>query len=997
MMCLSLSRGLVVWSSRIPRSILSLILLSGLLALAEGGHKSIPPIGRNYKYRRHLNDQIRGDLDFHRLIKPKTQGLLNVEDDLDKSLTKTDLFLDDFVPEEYTNYLHDNHYADSFYHKGVQKFRRPSRRSFGPRRFTRDVDSNMFESHSNSRMALPPKSSLNRTNDDEDEEEEDDSKVERDKGSKVPKGKVVVDIESNKIFRSDSLSLPSLPEVSNSIEISTTQQPPNEDGPKSSAMMMNILNEKLKSLEQSGLDLDVLRRLNETLNSPDQISADKLMDLVVTVLSQVPIQGNSGSTSSDGDKNKNPTCKNINQYKILTKDSKSEVARKHASLMRCYMDETVEPCEDFYKYACGRWPEYHPIPKDRGGYDTFELLREDLSANLIKLFDSPITDQDDNSTTAVKTLYKSCMNTDLIQSRKEKPLLKLLDELGGWPVVEGDSWDTDSFNWINTLTKLRQYNNDILVAIWVGPDGQDSDDYIVQFDQSELFLGSAEYYTLGFSHPFIESYYNVLQKIAVALGAEPEVAKTDMHDLINFEASLAKIMSPPSERRNFSEIYKKVTLDTLQSKVPDFDFNSYLGALLPRELNGTEEVVVYAIPYFQKLTKLVKETEKRVIANYVLWRFIRHRVNNLDDRFQGLQQDFFRLLFGREETPPRWKYCVSYVNGNLGNAVGSMFVQKHFDEQSKKDMEALTDSVQSVFRELVLKGDWLTNKTKKLAEEKIQAIIHNIGYPDFIINEEELQKRETDGLEYKEETFFENVLTNLKTRTIRELSQLDDGVNRTLWTTTPAVVNAYYSRNRNQIMFPAGILQPPFYHKHFPKALNFGGIGVVIGHEITHGFDDKGRQFDRSGNIKQWWDHESSQNFQTRKQCMIDQYSSFQVDSVDMKLNGGNTQGENIADNGGIMQSYIAYRRWLEENNIIEEHLPGLEHLTGDQLFFLNFAQVWCGSTRPEALRSKLNTAVHAPGPYRVLGTVSNSREFSRAFNCPKDSPMNPTNKCKVW
>lgn len=260
-------------------------------------------------------------------------------------------------------------------------------------------------------------------------------------------------------------------------------------------------------------------------------------------------------------------------------------------------------------------------------------------------------------------------------------------------------------------------------------------------------------------------------------------------------------------------------------------------------------------------------------------------------------------------------------------------------------MEALTDSVQSVFRDLVLKGDWLTNKTKKLAEEKIQAIIHNIGYPDFIINEEELQKREIDGvnqmlslrlsklnlrltfqLEYKEETFFENVLTNLKTRTIRELSQLDDGVNRTLWTATPAVVNAYYSRNRNQIskpyktrdkydkddhqscqnlVFPAGILQPPFYHKHFPKALNFGGIGVVIGHEITHGFDDKGRQFDHSGNIKQWWDHESSHNFQTRKQCMIDQYSSFQVDSVNMKLNGGNTQGENIADNGGIMQSYI--------------------------------------------------------------------------------------------
>lgn len=258
-------------------------------------------------------------------------GLLNVEDDMDKSLTKTDLFLDDFVPEEYTNYLHDNHYSGSYFHKGVQKFRRPSRGSFGRRRFARDVDSNMFESHSNSRVDMPPKSSLNRTNDDEDEEG-DNTVEDKDKGQdeddKVSPGKVVVDIESNKILRPDSLSLPPMSEVSNSIEITTTQQPV-EDGTKSSAMMMNILNDKLKSLEQSGLDLDVLRKLNETLNSPDQISADKLMDLVVKVLEQVPIQGSSGPIASEGGKKKYPTCKNINQYKILTKDSKSEVARKH--------------------------------------------------------------------------------------------------------------------------------------------------------------------------------------------------------------------------------------------------------------------------------------------------------------------------------------------------------------------------------------------------------------------------------------------------------------------------------------------------------------------------------------------------------------------------------------------------------------------------------------------------------------------------------------------
>eukprot|EP00095_Tigriopus_kingsejongensis_P001687 maker-scaffold1658_size31987-snap-gene-0.9 protein:Tk01687 transcript:maker-scaffold1658_size31987-snap-gene-0.9-mRNA-1 annotation:"endothelin-converting enzyme 1" len=899
-------------------------------------------------------------------------------------MTKSDLFLDDFVPEEYTNYYANNRYPPpiNFHHQGVhlaKKLRSSSRQH--RRRYSRDVDSNMFESRSNTLSSVvPAKSAPNHT----------DADVH------------TVDLHSNTILNPITPHTEA-PVVSSTPPESATRSSHASD---SSALAIAILNDKLKSWEESGLDVDVLKKLNETLNAPEPLGKEKLMDLVVQVLEQVPLSLNHAGGKSDSAAStprskiefSHPVCKNIGKFKILTKDSQEDASRKQAALMRCYMDESVDPCADFYHYACGRWKEYHPIPKDRGGYDTFELLREDLSANLIKLFEMPIkAGVDTNATKAVKTLFKSCMNTELIQHRREEPLLKLLNELGGWPVLMGDAWDEASFNWIETITQLRQYNNDILVAIWVGPDGKDSDDYIVQFDQSDLFLGSAEYYSLGISHPFIESYYNILQNIATTLGADSDTAQKDMRNLITFETALSKIMSPPSARRNFSEIYKKMTLENVQSKVPDFDFHAYLGALLPRDLNKTEEVVIYSLPYFQKLTKLIQDSDPRTVANYVLWRFIRHRVNNLDDRFQTLQQDFFRLLFGREETPPRWKYCVSYVNGNLGNAVGSMFVKRHFDEQSKKDMESLTANVQSVFRDLVLKSNWLTNKTKELADEKIQAIIHNIGYPDFIINEEELQRREIDGLEYTEDTFFENVLTNLKTRTVRELSQVDDGVNRTLWTATPAVVNAYYSRNRNQIMFPAGILQPPFYHKHFPKALNFGGIGVVIGHEITHGFDDKGRQFDHSGNIKQWWDHESSQNFQKRKQCMIDQYSSFQVESVNMNLNGANTQGENIADNGGIMQSYLAYQKWLEENNIIEESLPGLEHLTGDQLFFLNFAQVWCGNTRPEALRSKLNTAVHAPGPYRVLGTVSNSREFSSAFNCPKDSPMNPTNKCKVW
>lgn len=229
-----------------------------------------------------------------------------------------------------------------------------------------------------------------------------------------------------------------------------------------------------------------------------------------------------------------------------------------------------------------------------------------------------------------------------------------------------------------------------------------------------------------------------------------------------------------------------------------------------------------------------------------------------------------------------------------------------------------------------------------------------------------------------------------------EHDRLDKNIDKTLWNTPPAVVNAYYSRNRNQIMFPAGILQPPFYHRDFPRSLNFGGIGVVIGHEITHGFDDIGRLFDSEGNLHRWWSDQAIEAFHNRAQCLIDQYSRFTVTEVAMKIDGFNTQGENIADNGGIKQAFLAYEKWLLDNDDVGETLPGIP-LTHLQLFFLNFAQIWCGTMRPEATRNKLKTAVHSPGRFRVIGTLANSEEFARVFQCPVGSAMNPVQKCSVW
>jgi len=533
------------------------------------------------------------------------------------------------------------------------------------------------------------------------------------------------------------------------------------------------------------------------------------------------------------------------------------------------------------------------------------------------------------------------------------------------------------------------------VSLWVGPDGKNSDQYIIQFDQSDLVLPSTEYYHQGIEHPIMKAYQKILTNIAMLLGADKEKAEEDMHDVIAFEIELSMIMTPPHERRNFSKIYEKMKLSELSALVPEFNFTQYLEIVVQNTIEPSDNIVIYASKYFKKLTKLLETTKKRVLANYILMRFIRHRINNLDKRFERIQNELYRLLYGREEMPARWKFCIAYVNGNLGMSVGSLFVRKYFDGQSKQDMLYLTSEIQKQFQNIVEEVDWLSAATKETARNKLDALIHNIGYPDLVLNDTELST-EIEGLDYAEDEFFENVLKNLNGRTIKEMSMLGQSVNRSIWTTTPAVVNAYYSRNRNQIMFPAGILQPPFYHKFFPKSLNFGGIGVVIGHEITHGFDDKGKQFDEQGNINQWWDEKSSTSFRDKAQCIINQYSNFSVSEVGVSLNGLNTQGENIADNGGIKQAFRAYTSWRDLNGK-EDPLPSLPEIDADKLFFLNFAQVWCGTARPEALRSKLKTAVHAPGKYRVLGTLANSEDFSRVFQCEKNVKMNPEEKCKVW
>ncbi|XP_075973794.1 neprilysin-4-like isoform X2 [Anticarsia gemmatalis] len=826
---------------------------------------------------------------------------------------------------------------------------------------------------------------------------------------------------------------------------------------------------------------------------------------------------------------------------------KDTIRNTQAKIMKQYMDAEADPCHDFYQYACGNWASLNPIPADKAGYDTFEMLRENLDTVLkdllefkptekvLCIYPGPHLDLTDNFLEKIKPcknnaisleddeqrtnnetekreiinrirryldrkskkmikplskmkhkfhrymakkyrkkdrtkrytsefmskpekrihrrkfiikskeirygrrlmshnkrikkskekptpddtvedatqelfqtndpakgdaalkaryLFKSCMNYEILQKRGHQPLVDLLELLGGWPILN-PKWKKDGFDWLELMAKLRLYNNDILISEWVGPDIKNSDEFVIQFDQTSLGLPTRDYFLQESNKMYLDAYKEYLKTIALLLGGTLTHVEASANELIKFEIKLAKITSAPEDRRNVSELYRRMPLKKLEELVPEVKWRRYLCIVMNRTVHSNETVVLFALCYVRHLVQLIKETEPSVLANYLLWRFVRHRVNNLDDRFQSAKQQFYYILFGREQAPPRWKNCVSQVNSNMGMALGSMFVRKYFDEMSKNDTLTMTREIQQSFRELLRITDWIDDKTKKLAAHKVDAMMLRIGYPDFILNKKELDDR------YKEVTihpdkYFENILNILQHLTKMEQSRIGQPVNKTLWNTAPAVVNAYYSRNKNQIMFPAGILQPPFYHRHFPRSLNYGGIGVVIGHEITHGFDDKGRLFDCDGNLHRWWSDSAIEAFHRRAQCLIDQYGRYVVPEVNMKLDGVNTQGENIADNGGVKQAFRAYVHWVQKNGVAGETLPGLNH-THTQLFFLNFAQVWCGAMRPEAMRNKLKTAVHSPGRFRVIGTLSNSHDFAREFRCPPGSPMNPTHKCTVW
>ncbi|XP_078042097.1 neprilysin-1 isoform X2 [Augochlora pura] len=659
------------------------------------------------------------------------------------------------------------------------------------------------------------------------------------------------------------------------------------------------------------------------------------------------------------------------------------------------MDLTAAPCVNFFQYACGAWNQLHVIPEDMSSTSTFEVLSNQLQVRLKRVLEEPPNNYDNNATLKAKRFYKSCMDIPRIREIGDAPLKRTLKLLGGWPAVDGRSWKPPPYPIEVLLGRLRaEYNKGVLMEQWVGPDDKNSSANIIQLDQMQLALPSRDYYLNKSSKAALDAYHKYMINVAVLLGADPADAHVDFDKVIYLEQQLANVSLPEADRHDTSSIYRKVTLRELQLEIPQLKWQVYLQELINASVTEQEPIVAYGMNYFRHMGRIVAKTNRRTLHNYILWRLVMSIIPDMIDDYQQKSVEFKRILLGILSERNRWSQCVELTNKKLGMAVGALFIRDNFDHESKETALKMIHTIREAFNELLAENHWMDEDSRTVAKSKADSMIERIGYPEFLKNPVELSE-EYLMLNVSENHFLENVMAALKYEAYHNLRELRKPVDKDKWYTSPTIVNAFYNPNKNDIVFPAGILQPLLYSQHFPKSLNYGGIGVVIGHEITHGFDDKGRQFDKNGNIMQWWNNATIKAFRKRAECIVEQYSNYKLQDIGLNVNGRMTQGENIADNGGLKQAYRAYKKWVSINGE-EPLLPGI-NLTHDQLFFLNYAQIWCGSMRPEDALTKIRSSVHSPGPIRVLGPLSNSEDFARAYNCPPGSPMNPTHKCSVW
>lgn len=642
------------------------------------------------------------------------------------------------------------------------------------------------------------------------------------------------------------------------------------------------------------------------------------------------------------------------------------------------MDKSVDPCEDFYQYACGNWVKSNPIPADQARWGRFGELAEYNRQILHQILEkASVKDpKRDPVTQKVGDMYASCMNESAVNAEGSKPLKPELDRIAAIKTKD---------QLIQTVAYLHSLGVPALFGFGAQPDLHNASMQIANLFQGGLGLPDRDYYLQQDpkSKETREKYLEHVANIFALLGDSQETAKKEAQTVMDIETKLAEAAFERVKMRNPKNRDHKMKVSELEALAPNFDFAKFFAS---SDAPAFTEVNVVPPDFFQKVSPAIDSVPLDDWKTYLRWHAANAAASLLSEPFVKENFSFYgEYLNGQKELPARWKRCVQLTDRSLGEALGQAYVRKNFPASSKARMLKMVNALEDALGSDIQQLDWMTPETKKQAEVKLKAISNKIGYPDHWRDYSTVKIARGDLLgDAQRARAFE-----IK----RNLNKIGKPVDKLEWGMTPPTVNAYYNPPQNNINFPAGILQPPFFDMTEDDAVNFGGIGVVIGHELTHGFDDQGSKFAADGNLTNWWTDADRKEFDKRTGCIADEYGNF-VAVDDLHLNGRLTLGENTADNGGVHIALMALRKEMAKDAKVRQTKEGF---TPEQRFFLGFAQIWCENHTPQSARLLAKTDPHSPGQYRVLGPLRNNADFAKAFHCKPGQKMVSENACHVW
>ncbi|MGB3180029.1 MAG: M13 family metallopeptidase [Cyclobacteriaceae bacterium] len=643
------------------------------------------------------------------------------------------------------------------------------------------------------------------------------------------------------------------------------------------------------------------------------------------------------------------------------------------------MDTTANPGEDFYQYVNGQWMSDTEIPADENSWGSFYELRDRNQEILLDVLNKATSDEslaEDSDERKAGLFYKVGMDSALAEEQGAKPLQPVLDKIKAVNTKE---------ELIDLVAWMHSHNLGGMYGQFIYQDMKISDKMALYLSQGGLGLPDRDYYLSNGSDKVQnrEDYQAHIANMLKLAGYEDQKASDAAANIVKIETRMAEATMPRVDMRNPDNVYNKMAVSELNSMVPNLRINAALKGL---GINNVDTLIVRQPEFFKELNAMIGEESVDQWKDYLAWHATSNMATYLSNDFVTENFDFYsRKLSGSDEMKPRWKRIMSATNRAMGEALGKLYVAEAFPPEAKQNAAELVENLKEAFRQRLNNLEWMSDETKEEARKKLESFVVKIGYPD--------EWEDYSSLDITEDSYAQNIMNANVFSHKREVNKLGNPVDEKEWGMTPQTVNAYYNPVMNEIVFPAAILQPPFYDYKADAAINYGGIGAVIGHEITHGFDDQGSRYDAEGNLRNWWSEEDRERFEKLTKRLSAQYGEYLVNDS-LQVNGDLTLGENIADLGGLAMAYDALQNHLEENG-----RPGkIDGYTPEQRFFLSWGQIWRIKDRPETAKQKILVDPHAPGRYRVVGPLANLPTFSDAFDLREEAMTDAdTTMISIW